>query len=62
MYKIINGGFHSYKNDYTQIFKMRTKCVIPKGTPYYENNEYKEYVSLKIKFVKILGYEKDRRS
>jgi hypothetical protein len=56
-YNDIDRGFHSYKERIQKRFYLKdniianVKCVIPKGTQYYENN--KDYVSTDIKFVKI---------
>lgn len=54
---IITLGFHSYSNKKEAIgvcgdrFAIIVKCIIPKGTEYYYNSKYKEYVSNKIKVI-----------
>ncbi len=56
----IDEGLHSYSNLYKakdRLYigvdkKTTVKCVIPKGTKYYYNRDYKEYVSLAIKLIK----------
>lgn len=56
-YKYINAGFHSFKKRINKLYKngktikSNVKCIIPKGTQYYEND--RDYVSTDIKFVKI---------
>lgn len=56
-HKYINVGFHSFKKRINKLYRngayitSNVKCIIPKGTQYYEND--RDYVSTDIKFVKI---------
>ena len=51
-------GIHSYKykeSASSSFYPFKTiKCIIPKGTPYLYDKNYDEYVSLKVKPIKIL--------
>ena len=54
----IDEGIHSYSNRFNAERRANwfglplVKCIIPKGTKYYHNKYYQEYVSLKIKLIK----------
>ena len=57
--KTIDIGFHSFSNKRTarltirdylrnKFYRVIVKCIIPKGSEYYYNSNFKEYVSNKI--------------
>ena len=54
-FDIIEKGYHSYSTKYkafcsgNKFYCKIVKFIIPKGTKYYYNSFYKEYVSTKIK-------------
>lgn len=59
--QLIDSGFHSYERDhpipedtYKKFYHANPiECTIPKGTPYYYNPDYHEYVSRDI----VIGTE-----
>ena len=52
----VREGIHSYSDIITSNpdNDKVIKCIIPKGTPYLHDKNYGEYVSLKVKPIKIL--------
>ena len=57
--KYIDKGYYSYYYDFQRHFSgsyscLLVKCIIPKGTKYYKNDNTREYVSETIIIEKVL--------